>query len=114
MITSLAIIIGILVLLIVIVSIVRSPPMFYNHYDPVDEEVVTTHTTTTTTNEANAFAQPQQAGLNINGIPIVGMLTRQYEGNQPFVIDPVDKDKMFLNTKDDIYEDGAGKTWGLQ
>ena len=89
--------------------------MFYNQYDPVDEEVITTHTTTTTTtNEGVGFAQPQQTGLNINGIPIVGMLTRQYDGNQPFVIDPVDKDKMFLNTKDDIYEDGAGKTWGLQ
>jgi len=75
-----------------------------------DEEVVTTTTTTTTT----TTDAPATTGLNINGVPIVGMLTRQFDGSTPFVIDPVDGDKMYLNTKDDIYEDGAGKWWGLQ
>jgi hypothetical protein len=42
------------------------------------------------------------------------MIQRQFEGTTPFVIDPVDNDKVFLNTTDDIYEDGAGKWWGLQ
>jgi hypothetical protein len=84
--------------------------MFYNEYD--DEEIITTTTTTVTTDEGVGFAQP--TGLNINGIAIVGMLVRQFENGQPFVIDPVDKDKMYLNTKDDLYEDGAGKVWGLQ
>ena len=82
-----------------------------------DEEVTTTTTTTTTTvvdTPAVAAYAPATTGLNINGVPIVGMLTRQFDGSTPFVIDPVDGDKMFLNTKDDIYEDGAGKWWGLQ
>lgn len=107
--TTLLIIIGVLVLLILIVAAVRNSNMYYNDYD--DEEIVT-HTTVTTTTTTNDT--PATTGLNINGIPIVGMLVRQYENNQPFVMDPVDKDKVWLNTTDDIYEDGAGKMWGLQ
>ena len=104
--SALVLIICILVFLIVIVSIMRSYAVGPWDYD---EEVVTTTTTTTTTTDA-----PVTTGLNINGVPIVGMLTRQFDGSTPFVIDPVDGDKMYLNTKDDIYEDGAGKWWGLQ
>ena len=105
--TMLAIVL-VLFVLILIVSIVRNS-MFYNDYD---DEVTTTTTTTVTTDVGVGVAQP--TGLNINGIAIVGMLVRQFENGQPFVIDPVDNDKMYLNTKDDIYEDGAGKVWGLQ
>jgi hypothetical protein len=104
--SALLFIILILFFLIVIVSIMRSYSVGPWDYD---EEVVTTTTTTTTTTDA-----PVTTGLNINGVPIVGMLTRQFDGSTPFVIDPVDGDKMYLNTKDDIYEDGAGKWWGLQ
>jgi hypothetical protein len=105
--SALVLIISILVFLIVIVAIMRSYAVGPWDYD--EEVVTTTTTTTTTTTDA-----PATTGLNINGVPIVGMLTRQFDGSTPFVIDPVDGDKMYLNTKDDIYEDGAGKWWGLQ
>lgn len=64
------------------------------------EDDVVTHTTTTTT-----YHEPQYE--------IVGSLARQFENGQPFVIDPVDDDKVWLNSKDDLYEDGAGKIWSL-
>lgn len=106
--SALLIVIGVLFLLILILAIIRNNQV--NYYNDYDDEIVahTTVTTTTTTNDA------QPTGLNINGIPIVGMLQRQWENGQPFVIDPVDGDKMYLNTKDDLYEDGADKIWGLQ
>jgi hypothetical protein len=114
--SSLAIVAVFLFLLIIVVLIIRETSM-WNYYDVgPDEEVTTTTTTTTTTtvDEGSGYAQPARPlGLNVNGIPIVGMLQRQYEGTTPYVIDPVDKDKVFLNTRDDIYEDGAGKVWGL-
>jgi kynurenine formamidase len=113
--SALLITIGILLVLILIVAIVRNSMYPFGYYDDgVDEEITTTTTTTTTFVDTPAVAAPATTGLNINGIPIVGMLVRQFEGTQPFVIDPVDKDKVFLNTRDDIYEDGAGKMWGLQ
>lgn len=59
-----------------------------------DEEVITT-TTTTTEPEFN----------------IVGHLRREIEGSQSFVIDPVDKEKIWLNSNDDMYEDADGKVW---
>jgi hypothetical protein len=105
--SALLFIVLILFFLIIIVSVMRSYAVGPWDYD--EEVVTTTTTTTTTTTDA-----PATTGLNINGVPIVGMLTRQFDGSTPFVIDPVDGDKMFLNTKDDIYEDGAGKWWGLQ
>jgi hypothetical protein len=103
----------ILFFLIIIVSIMRSYAVGPWDYD---EEVTTTTTTTTTTVIDTPAPSAAQAttGLNINGFPIVGMITRQFEGKQPFVIDPIDGDKVFLNTSDDIYEDGEGKWWGLQ
>ena len=44
-----------------------------------------------------------------------GTLQKQIDfGNgQPFVIDPVDLTKTFLNIKDDMYQDAEGKTWKL-
>jgi hypothetical protein len=105
----------ILFFLIIIVSIMRSYAV--GPWDYEDEVTTTTTTTTTTIVDTPAVAQvaaPVTTGLNINGFPIVGMITRQFEGTTPFVIDPIDGDKVFLNTKDDIYEDGEGKWWGLQ
>ena len=111
--SGLVLVIFILLFLIVIVSIMRSYAVGPWDYD---EEVTTTTTTTTTTvvDTPAVASAPATTGLNINGFPIVGMITRQFEGKQPFVIDPVDGDKVYLNTKDDIYEDGEGKWWGLQ
>lgn len=83
--------------------------------DGVDEEIVTTTTTTTTTTTDGVGVTNNYTGLNINGFPVVGMLTRLFDDNrQPYVIDPVDGVKWMLNTSDDIYEDAAGKWWGLQ
>lgn len=62
-----------------------------------EEETITTTVTTTEEPELN----------------IVGNLKRQVEGIQSFVIDPVDKQKIFLNSNDDMYEDAAGKIWRL-
>ena len=45
---------------------------------------------------------------------VVGFLPRQFEGNQAFVLDPVDGEKVWLNSNDDRYEDAAGKVWGLR
>jgi len=113
--SSLAIVALFLFLLIIVVLIIRETSMWNSYYVGDDEVTTTTTTTTTTTvDEGSGYAQPAQPmGLNVNGIPIVGMLKREYEGTTPYVIDPVDKDKVFLNTRDDIYEDGAGKVWGL-
>lgn len=68
----------------------------YNMYDQYEES--TTTTTTTTTSPA-----PE----------IVGNLQRQKEGDQFFVIDPVDQKKIWLNSNDDMYEDADDKIWRL-
>lgn len=92
----------------------------YQPFDSYDDEVTTTTTTTTTTvidTPAVAVAAPAvpvTTGLNINGFPIVGMINRQFEGTTPFVLDPVDGQKCYLNTTDDLYEDANGKWWGVQ
>ena len=70
--------------------------MYYNDYD--EDEYETTTTTTTVT----------------NNYEVKGFLTRSFDNGQPFVIDPVDNDKVWLNTKDDMYEDGAGGIWELR
>jgi len=44
---------------------------------------------------------------------VMGNLKRKWQGGQPYVIDPVDKDKVWVNTSDDMYEDGAGNFWKL-
>ena len=106
MIAALSIICAFLVMAIIIALVVKRNHM--NFYD-YDDEVVTHTTTVTTTNDT-----PSYVGLNVNVVPVVGMLERQYLEGTPFVIDPVDKDRVFLNTKDDIYEDGAGAWWGLK
>lgn len=106
--TTLLIIIGVLICLILIVAFVRGyNTVYYNDFD--DEVVTRTTVTTTTTNDV-----PVTTGLNINGFPIVGMLTKHMDGIQPYVLDPVDGAKWMLNTTDDLYEDAEGKWWGLK
>ena len=75
--------------------------MRYSMVDDFDEyedsvEVTTTVTTT-----------------NVHGFDVVGKLQRLRDGNQFYVNDPVDKDKVWLNSNDDYYEDGAGNIWEL-
>ena len=64
-----------------------------------DDEVETVTTTT-------IRDQPEQPN-------IVGNLKRQIEGVQGFVVDPVDGQKTWLNSNDDMYEDADGKIWRL-
>lgn len=108
MITVMLTIAVVLLVTIVIVAMLRSSAV----YDPFADEEIVTHTTTTTTTHTNDVVT--NVGLNVNGIPVVGILERQFLEGTPFVIDPVDKDRVFLNTNDDLYEDGAGKIWGLK
>lgn len=68
--------------------------MFYDEDDVVEEEVVTT-----------TYTLPE--------FKIVGGLKRQLKNDQFFVIDPVDKKKIWLNSNDDMYEDSDGKIWRL-
>ena len=64
--------------------------------DFVDEETIVT---TTTTTQSTVYQQT---------------LARQFEPNgQPFVIDPVDGLKFYVNTTDDLYEDANGFIWNL-
>lgn len=44
---------------------------------------------------------------------IVGNLKREIEGTQAFVFDPIDKQKIWLNSNDDMYEDAQGNIWRL-
>lgn len=83
---------------------------FYSH-PMVDDEVVTTHTTVTTT----TVETPTVVETPTHWLPPVyaGDLKREFDGKQPFVIDPVDGEKWMLNTTDDQYEDAAGKMWRL-
>ena len=82
--------------------------------DSEEEETVTTTTVTTTTtvdDPAPQYSAPQPA---VAEYVIVGDLKRKKARNgQLYVIDPVDKDKIFVNPTDDLYEDGAGKIWRM-
>lgn len=83
-------------------------PYYHGYWGPAPgPDEVETHTTTTTTTVTDGVAAAQPS------YNIVGNLVRQWEGSQPYVIDPVDHDRVWLNTSDDMYEDGAGKIWTL-
>lgn len=82
----------ILLCAIVIIALVKAISRGYN-----DEVVVTTVT--------EEYDEP--------GFVVVGDLRRQWENNQPYVIDPVDGARCWLNTKDEYYEDAADKIWKL-
>lgn len=42
-----------------------------------------------------------------------GHLTCQFDNGQPYVIDPADGKKIWLNSTDDMYEDANGEIWVL-
>jgi hypothetical protein len=65
-----------------------------------------THTHTTTTTTVEEAPKPEYN--------IVGALVRQKEGENFFVIDPVDAEKIFVGANDDMYRDAAGKIWKLK
>ena len=94
--TLLAIFLGLL-FLVIIMNIVRST--YYSSVYDDEEEVITT-TTTTVVDDAPIYN-------------IVGTLGRQTEGSQYFVIDPVDGEKIWVNSSDDLYRDAADKIWKL-
>ena len=102
--TTLLVILFVLLFIIMIIAVIQ--PTYWSNGG--DEEVTTTTTTTTTTTYEDAVQQAQPT-LNI-----VGSLQREFEGSQAFVIDPVDKMKIWLNSNDDMYEDAAGKIWTLR
>ena len=98
-------IIGICVLVIligVLIAKFREADMYnvYNDYD--EDEVIVTTTTTTTNNDTG----PDYV--------VVGQLEVSYDGNQPFVVDPADDAKIWINDGDDLYEDANGQIWQLQ
>ena len=76
--------------------------MFIYTEFPYDEEVTTTTVTTTTT----------ETVIDRDSMP---PLLRSFDEavSAFFVIDPVDKDKVYLHATDDIYEDGAGNWYKL-
>ena len=79
--------------------------------DDEDEVIVTTTTTTTTVvTEPEPVPEPEAPKYEIVGELKVKLFGRN---KQECVTDPVDKDRVFVNTNDDLYEDGAGKIWKL-
>jgi hypothetical protein len=96
------VVIALIFLLIVVVALRNNA--VYRNYDFDEEDEVTTTTTTTTVFHDEPLRDEYQ---------IVGNLKRDWDNNQPFVIDPVDNDKVWVNSSDDMYEDGAGKIWKL-
>jgi hypothetical protein len=74
-----------------------------SHNGMYDLEEETTTTTTTTHITEEQFEEP---------IKTVGILVTLKETNgQRFVLDPVDNEKMYLNSNDDLYEDANGNIW---
>jgi hypothetical protein len=71
----------------------------------VDEEVTTVTTTTTSTHQDIPVQQTYV---------ISGTIMRGWENNQPFVFDPFDQTKTYVNPTDDMYEDAEGKIWNLE
>ena len=90
-------IIGILFIVFIILLVIFMVRRMNPIYDSVDDEVVTTTTTTTTTDAPDYV--------------VVGTLRRQAEGKQFFVIDPVDSEKIWVNSGDDMFQDADGKIW---
>lgn len=83
----------IIILLFALVFIIMAVKA-WNHSVYYDEE---TETTITTEEKPN----------------VVGALPRKVDGSQFYVIDPVDRQKVWLNSNDDLYEDANGKVWRL-
>lgn len=83
------IIITILILTVILISLKGARNMWNSDFE---EETITTTT---------------------ESFEVVGKLKRQKENKQFFVIDPVDKSKVWLNSNDDMYEDADGEIWKL-
>jgi hypothetical protein len=79
----------------------------FDYGNQVEDETVTTTTTTTTTTTDNGYVPGET-------YDIVGTITRGWDNNQPYVNDPVDGLKVWLNEADTMYEDADGKIWELQ
>jgi len=98
-------------LVIIIMIIITSRRMHngYNSFDDeiVEDEIVTTTTTTTTTTHDTPDTQFGRAPTT------AGTITRGWQDNKPYVIDPVDGTTMQLAESDDLYEDAGGKMWNL-
>lgn len=88
--------IGLIVLLallgVLAVAIIAN---FMAQHRYLQETTVTTH-----------YDEPEE-------VVVVGDLKRQFSNGQPYVIDPADNKKIWLNTSDTHYEDEAGKNWRL-
>ena len=74
----------------------------YRNDDECENENIETITTTTTITSDND--SPYKA---------IGNLKREFDNGQPYVIDPADKSKVWLNDKDDMYEDASDRIWKL-
>lgn len=109
--STLLVIFFVLLFIVFIVALLRDN-MYWWDNDVV--ETTTTTTTTTTVDSGSAGGTNAYTGLNVNGFPVVGMIAKQFDGTQPFVIDPVDGAKWFLNETDDLYEDAEGKWWAVK
>ena len=66
----------------------------------VDEEIITTTTVTTTTDIIPTLVD-------------LPTLEREREGKSYYVIDPADREHVWVNSGDDMYEDADGKIWRL-
>jgi uncharacterized protein YpmB len=99
-IVSLIVFIFILGSIMFIRAVYNAPIMEFD--DDEEEVIVTTTHVTTVSND-----------IGTSQFDVVGTLTRLKDGNQYYVHDPVDKDKVWLNSKDDMYEDAEGNIWKL-
>jgi len=106
--------------LVIIIMIIVTSRRMRNGYDSfddtVEDEVV--HTTTTTTTTTHDTATPPQGWTQTSsasnfGRNTAGTITRGWQDNKPYVIDPVDGTTMQLAETDDLYEDADGKMWNL-
>jgi hypothetical protein len=65
-------------------------------------------------NQAMCFNEEESTTTTTSqGSRVAGGLRRQLAGSQFYVIDPVDQQKIWLNSNDDMYEDADGKVWRL-
>ena len=107
------------IFLVIIIMIIITSRRMHNGYDSIDdeveEEVITTTTTTTVTHDAPPPLQgwTQASGASDIGRNTAGTITRGWQDNKPYVIDPVDGTTMQLAESDDLYEDADGKMWNL-
>ena len=103
-----------LVILIMIILTTRRMHDDYNSFnDSVEDEVVTTTTTVTHDTPTPVQGWTQASGASDFGRNTAGTITRGWQDNKPYLIDPVDGSTMQLAETDDLYEDADGKMWNL-